>query len=343
MARRGSRRCGKTAWIRARSACSRRTSIQWSPSLRTTVGLRGDVYRSHGRPEGRHDGWPEVRHRDSALVSPKLSVVIGPGAEPSSMSSRYTVFTATTARRVVTGSDDSTTRSCGHAARKFGVRTVRDPARAEDGVAVATRYRFRARVRGGCRDDRSHAAEPPHRSRMGDICRPRPWLVIDGDVAVSRAKIHRRRSGGRSDSWFGPVGDLRLAPRFDDVKRMSGSIRLRFISAHGSLAEDDSMRSSGHHACSTGRPAIACERTARVVLEFFNLLNVNGERHRLFLHVAAPRRASRWRCRRPHPPGTSALGPRHAAGSTFSGSMALVQTSISSGVIVPSGTSRAST
>jgi hypothetical protein len=99
---------------------------------------------------------------------------------------------------------------------------------------------------------------------------PRPWLSLDGDIAVSRAKFTdtdpaASRIPGSAQSV------ISLGASVHDVKRFSGGVRLRFFGPRP-LVEDGSVRSSATTLVN-GQISYRLLPHSRAVLDVFNLLN----------------------------------------------------------------------
>ena len=168
---------------------------------------------------------------------------------------------------------------------------------------------------------------------------PRRWLSLDGDIAVSRATFtDADPAGNRIPGSVQSV--ISLGASLHEVRRMSGSIRMRFFGPRP-LVEDNSVRSSATSLLSA-QAGYRVGPHSRVVVELFNLLNERASDIDYFYTSRPSGRAQRGCCRHSHAPGASAQYACDDA-DHFLVSIAFVQMSISSGVIVPSGTSRAST
>ena len=234
------------------------SEYQWSRVLRTTLGLRGDVYRFDVR------GAPGATR---GLASPKLSAVLGPWSGTELYVNAGHGFHSNDARGVL--ADDSTLLVRARGA-EIGLRTVKIP-RVQSTVSLWQLDIDSELVFVG--DAGTTEASRPSR-RVGvewaTYASPRPWLSLDGDVAVSRAKF----------TDFDPAGDripgsvqsvVSVGVSLHDIKRVSGSMRLRFFGPRP-LVEDDSVR-SGATSLLNGQVSYRLRPHSRVVVEMFNLLN----------------------------------------------------------------------
>jgi outer membrane receptor protein involved in Fe transport len=230
---------------------------QWNPVLRTTMGLRGDVYRfAVGGP-------PYMR----GLASPKLSAVFGPWSGTEVYANAGYGFHSNDARTVL--SDDSTPLVRARGA-EIGLRTVGIP-HVQSTVSLWRLGLDSELVFAG--DAGSTEASRPSR-RVGiewaTYASPRRWLAFDGDVALSRATFTDVDPAG--DRIPGSVQTvISLGVSIHDVKRLSGSVRLRHFGPRP-LIEDDSVRSSATSLLSA-QAGYRIGSHSRVVVELFNLLN----------------------------------------------------------------------
>ena len=201
------------------------------------------------------------------MASPKLSVVIGPWSGTELYVNAGSGFHSNDARSVLGNDSTPLVRATG---AEIGVRTVRIP-HVQSTLALWQLDLDSELVFVG--DAATTEASRPSR-RVGvewaTYASPRPWLSLDGDVAVSRATF--------TDA--DPVGDripgsvqsvLSLGASIHDVRRISGSMRLRFFGPRP-LTEDGSVRS---HATSllNAQASYRLATHSRVVVDLFNLSN----------------------------------------------------------------------
>ena len=98
---------------------------------------------------------------------------------------------------------------------------------------------------------------------------PRRWLSLDGDIAVSRATFTDADPAGNRIP--GSVQSVISRASLHEVRRMSGSIRMRFFGPRP-LVEDNSVR-SGATSLLSAQAGYRVGPHSRVVVELFNLLN----------------------------------------------------------------------
>ena len=335
-----------------RSACSRRTNIEWTPcraddaraarrrlSLRrrrrTTRQLRQRSTSGAGQPQGR---------RSSSAR----------GAAPSSTSTPAPAFTATT-RAAPTITRRSRHRRAGRSRRlrwcarrgaEFGVRTVRVP-QVQTTVAVWTLgHRLRAALRWRCRHDRGERGRAAASASSGPhYARPRPWLRARCRRRHLAWHVHRRRSRRQSDSRGRWSRSSRSAPRSTARGGMFGSVRLRHFGAAPARRRRQRPLARDQPGERTSR--LRVRGRASLVLDVFNLFDVEASDIDYFYtsrlrgepadgvddihtHPALPRsvRVSLVRVLAGLKPALPSLRP---APRYFFVSIALVQMSISSG------------
>jgi outer membrane receptor protein involved in Fe transport len=252
------------------------TSIQWSSRLRTTAGLRGDLYHF----DVRSDDPANSGRRTASLVSPKLGIVLGPFRNTEVYGNWGWGFHSNDARGSVQTRDprtgepvepvDPLVRAKG---AEIGLRTV-VPGRYQGTVALwgldlASELLFVG-------DAGTTEATRPSR-RVGlewtnqlDLSR---HLALDADLAWSRARFRD----------FDPAGD-RIPGAIEGVVSAgatvhgqgpwSGSVRLRCFGPRP-LIEDDSVRS---HASTTLNARASYRASSRYTLslDVFNLANARA-------------------------------------------------------------------
>jgi outer membrane receptor protein involved in Fe transport len=156
---------------------------------------------------------------------------------------------------------------------EFGVRTVRIP-KVQTTVALWTLGIDSELLFIG--DAGTTEATRPSR-RVGvewaTYARPRPWLALDADVAISRGKFTDDDPAG--DRIPGSVESvIALGASFDSAGRMFGSVRLRHFGAR-SLVEDDTIRSAATTLINA-QAGLRLRGRASIVLDVFNLFDVDA-------------------------------------------------------------------
>ncbi|MBV9493956.1 MAG: TonB-dependent receptor [Acidobacteria bacterium] len=249
------------------------SSMQWSPHLRTVAGLRADRYRFRDDSDNPLNGGT----RTASLVSPKLSVILGPWRQTEVYVDAGYGFHSNDGRGATIRVDPSSgeplspvdplVRSKG---AEIGLRTTPVPrvhiTAALWGLDIASELVFigDAGVTEASRPSRRTGLELATYYNLSSA------LVLDGDYAYSRARFRD----------FDPVGDripgavegvASVGLSFNGVGRFSGEIRDRYFGPRP-LLEDDSVRSD---ASNTINARLAYEVTPRirVALDVFNLFD----------------------------------------------------------------------
>ncbi len=249
------------------------TSVQWTATLRTIAGLRGDAYDFDVRSSDPANSG----RRAAALASPKLSLVLGPWRSTEVYANWGFGFHSNDARGVVQTRDPSTGER---------VRPVDPLVRArgaELGLRTLAFRRYHSTVALWGLDLASElvflgdagTTEPTRPSRRvgiewSNVFRPRPWLTFDADLAWSRARFRDADPSGRRIPGA-VAGVLSAGATVQDLGRFSGSLRLRYFGARP-LIEDDTVRS---HASATlaARGSWRVGEKYLVSIDVFNLTN----------------------------------------------------------------------
>jgi hypothetical protein len=164
--------------------------IAWSPWLRTLAGARLDGYRF-----GVDSGLPEDSGtRRAALVSPKGGVALGPFRGTEIYANAGNGFHSNDARGTTIARDPSTGESVDPVTplvratgAEVGVRTVAIP-HLQSSLAIWSLSIDSELVFVGDAGT-TEAGRPSHRYGVewANYYRPRPWLVFDGDLSLSRS------------------------------------------------------------------------------------------------------------------------------------------------------------
>jgi hypothetical protein len=251
------------------------SEIEWTRSVRTTLGLRTDAYRfdvTSDNPLNSGGG-------SDALVSPKFSAAFGPWAATEFYLNAGIGFHSNDARGAVIRVDprtgertDRVTPLVRARGAEVGLRTVRIR-RLQSTVAfwylgLDSELLFVGDA---------GTTEPGRRSRrLGlewtNYARVTPWLTVDADVSFSRARF--------ADD--GPAGDY-IPGALDRVvsagvtvspqRPLFGSLRVRHFGPRP-LIEDASVTSTGTTLWNAEAGYRLSSRT-RVVLEVFNLFDAD--------------------------------------------------------------------
>ncbi len=249
------------------------TEVEWHRSLRTTIGLRADVYRydvsSHTSANSGSGS--------TAMVNPKFTAVLGPWSGTEFYVNAGGGFHSNDARGAVIAVDPSTgetaepvtplVRATG---AEVGLRTVAIP-----GVqsTVSVWYLGIASELLFVGDAGTTEAGRPSR-RIGlewsSYARLRPWLVVDGDVAFTQARFADDDPAGT----FIPGALDRVVSAgvtVEPARRLFGSLRVRHFGPR-SLIEDNSQTSRSTTIWNA-EAGFALSPRARLVLEGYNLFD----------------------------------------------------------------------
>jgi outer membrane receptor protein involved in Fe transport len=253
------------------------TQIEWSRLVRTTFGLRGDVYRWNVQADNPLNSGTKT----SAIASPKVSTAFGPWNGTELYANWGLGFHSNSGLGVVLNVDpatgDAATASPAFAraqGAEFGVRTV-----ALRGVqTTATLWYLDFDSELIYVGDSGSTEEGPASRRVGveitNYIYPHPWVNADLDISFSRARfldvpagedfvpgaLNRVVSGGVAVNR--PAG-VRAGP--------FGSLRLRHFGPRA-LIEDNSVKSRAT-SIMNGEIGYQFSERIRLVLEGFNLLD----------------------------------------------------------------------
>jgi outer membrane receptor protein involved in Fe transport len=281
---------------------------EWTPWLRTLAGVRFDGYRF-----GVDSAIPENGGTDYAgVVSPKGGAVFGPFAKTEIYVNAGLGFHSNDARgatiRVdpVTGEPAHRVTPLARATgAEIGLRTVRIPHLQMTVTAWTLGLDSELVFVGDA--GTTDAGRPSRRQGIEwtTYYRPKPWFVLDADVALSHARFTDSDPAG--DHIPGAVATVVSAgATVDTVGNLFGSIRWRYFGPRA-LVEDDSVRSKATSLVNL-TAGYKLTRSVRVALDVFNLFNAADSdidyfyRSRLqgeptagiddfHMHPAVPRRA----------------------------------------------------
>ena len=246
---------------------------QWSDVVRTTIGLRGDLYRWNVEASDPVNGGTET----DGIVNPKFSVALGPWRRSELYASAGGGFHsndgrgATIRRDPVTGDPvdpvDPLARARG---AEVGLRTLALP-NLHTTVGVWGLWLDSELLFIG--DAGTTEASRPSR-RIGfewdADYRAAPWLTLDGSVAWSQARF--TDGGQEGDRIPGAVeGVVSAGMRVAPGPRWSGSLRYRFFGPRP-LVEDNSVRSRSSNLVSA-EAGYQLSRAWRIKVDLQNVFN----------------------------------------------------------------------
>ncbi len=249
------------------------TSIQWTPKVRTTAGVRGDLYHF----DVTSDDPANTGVSTATLASPKLSVIVGPWRNTELYANWGWGFHSNDARGSVQTRDPETGAP---------VDPV-DPIVRAKGAEVGARTLVTGRLHSSVvfwgldidsellfvGDAGTTEASRPSR-RLGfewsNVYTPTPWLTLDADLAYSRGRFRDDDPAG--DYIPGAVeGVASLGATFQNSGPLSASLRLRYFGPRP-LVEDDSVRSRPSTTLSA-RIGYRINPRFSLTVDLFNLTN----------------------------------------------------------------------
>ena len=249
------------------------SEIEWSRVVRTTLGLRGDVYRFDVTSSNTGNSGLET----DSMVSPKFGAVFGPWQSTEFYVNAGLGFHSNDARGATITVDPSTGEPADRVTplvrargAEFGVRTVR--IRGLQSTVALWYLGFDSELLFIGDAGITEASRPSRRLGVEwtNYARIRPWLTAEADVSFSRARF-------TDDD---PAGDLipgaldRVvsgALTFEPSHPVFGSVRLRHFGPRP-LIEDGSV-SSKSTTIWNGEIGYRFSDRMRLTLEGFNLLD----------------------------------------------------------------------
>jgi hypothetical protein len=247
--------------------------IEWTPWLRTLAGLRGDGYRFRvdaGDPENGGT-------TNAGRLSPKGGVVVGPFRGTELYANAGYGFHSNDARGTTITRDPSTGEAADRvtplvAARgaEVGVRTVAIP-HLQSSVSMWMLGLDSELVFVGDAGT-TEAGRPSRRYGIewANYYSPRPWLVIDGDLSVSRARF--TDVGVVGNRIPGSVENVvSVGVSIDSIRNFFATARLREFGSRP-LAEDNSIRSKVTRLANI-QAGYKLANNVRVVVDVFNVFD----------------------------------------------------------------------
>jgi outer membrane receptor protein involved in Fe transport len=245
----------------------------WTPWLRTLGGIRLDGYRFDVESSNPLNSGVTSAGR----ASPKGGIVIGPfdgtefyvngGLGFHSNDARGTTITVDPVSGAPVDRVTPLVRATG---AEIGARTVRIP-HLQTSVSL-WRLDLASELVFSGDAGTTEAGRPSHRHgiEIANYCTPRPWLIFDLDVSISRARFIDDDPAGS----FVP-GAVQTVVSFgatvDEWRRISGSVRWRYLGPRP-LIEDNSVESQATSLVNL-EGGYRLTRSARLALDVFNLFN----------------------------------------------------------------------
>jgi hypothetical protein len=286
----------------------------WTDWFRSVAGLRGDFYAFdvHNIAGG------TLGNRQAALASPKLSLIFGPWDDTEIYLNGGTGFHSNDARGLVATGNPATPlpRSKGAEA---GVRTAWLPG-LQSAVSLWLLDLKSELVWDG--DAGTNTPSGPTRRygvEFSNFYTPAPWLTLDADYAWSHARFTDHEAAGDyvPEALVATFdGGVALHDLDGALAKFSGGLRLRYFGPRP-LTQDDTVQSAATTLVYADLGYAVDERWS-VSFDVFNLLEREGQRHRLLLCLAPPGREAFRRAGHPHAPGRTARVPGRAQGTSVS-------------------------
>ena len=252
-------------------------NLRWTNWFRTVTGLRADFYRGAVTSDNPLNSGKVNDH----LVSPKLGLVFGPWAKTEYYLNYGRGFHSNDMRGATISVDPKTpanaatreallVRATGFEA---GLRTAIIP-HLQSSLAV-----FRLDIQSELlfQGDAGTTADSGRPSRrvgfeFSNLYTPTHWLILDADVAFTRARFSDIDVLGVGDRVPGSIeGVATITASVDNLGPYYGSARLRYFGPRP-LIEDNTLRSNSTTLLSA-RVGYKIDKKARVQLDVFNLLN----------------------------------------------------------------------
>jgi hypothetical protein len=238
------------------------SALQFSSWLRAVAGLRGDRFRFDVR------SYPS---EDASLLSPKLTLILGPWRNTELYANAGSGFHSNDARgTTVANPAERVTPLVRTKGGELGLRTTPVPrfhlTAALWGLDMASELVFVGDA------GSTEASRPSRRSgiELATYYNLRRWLAIDADYAYSRARFRDADPAG--DRIPGAVeGVASLGLNLIDLGKVSGELRYRYFGPRP-LIEDDSIRSAPSHLVNA-RIGYRITPRFRLDLDVFNILN----------------------------------------------------------------------
>jgi hypothetical protein len=253
------------------------SEIEWSRKIRTTFGLRGDIYHWNVESDNPLNSGKE----SSAIVSPKVSAAFGPWGSTEFYANWGLGYHSNSALGITlhvdpfTGEPAETSPAFARAqGGEFGVRTV--AVRGLQTTITGWYLNFDSELI-YVGDSGSTEAGPPTRRAGVEITNyvyPNPWTTLDLDVSFSQARFR----DVPDEEAFVPgalnrviSGGLSVNPPSGVASGPFGSVRLRHFGPRA-LIEDNSVKSDATSIIN-GEVGYKFSERLRLRVEGFNLFN----------------------------------------------------------------------
>jgi outer membrane receptor protein involved in Fe transport len=247
--------------------------IEWTPWLRSMVGLRADAtrFRVDDRLDSANSGT-----KTAGIVSPKGGVTIGPWRDTEFYADAGQGFHSNDARGIMAVRDPSgapitpVTPLVKASGAEVGVRTVALPHLQSTATVWALRLDSELTWDGDTFGSVPSPASNRHGVELANFYRPQRWLTFDADVSWSQARYRDPNPAGQ----FVPEAVETVAAAgatVENLHRFFGSLRWRYFGPRA-LIEDNSQRSPATSLFELDGGYQLAPRV-RVTASVFNLFN----------------------------------------------------------------------
>ncbi len=247
--------------------------VQWTPWLRTTLGIRADRFQFDVRAGNTVNGG----HESDGLVSPKLAAIVAPWEATEFYVNWGQGFHSNDARGATitvdprTGSPvDRVTPLVPARGEEIGVRSMR--IRRLKTTAALWRLALDSELIFVGDAGTTEAGRPSTRTGAewsAFYSLPR-WMTLDADVSISKARFRDDDPAG--DRIPGAVERVVAAgATIEEMGPVFGSVRLRYFGARD-LVEDGSVRSAPTTLINA-QVGAKLTRRVRLVADIFNVMN----------------------------------------------------------------------
>ena len=249
------------------------TEIEWTRALRTTAGLRADVYRFSVTSDNRLNSGAG----SDAMVSPKFGAVLGPWAGTELYVNAGMGFHSNDARGATIRVDpargefvDRVTPLVRARGAEVGMRTVR--VRGLQSTVALWYLGIDSELLFVGDAGTTEPGRPSRRVGLEwtNYARVRPWLTVDADLAWTHARFTDHDPAGN----FVPGALDRVISAgltVDGRQPVFGSLRVRHFGPRA-LIEDGSVQSS-NTTLWNGEAGYRLSNKARLVLDVFNIFD----------------------------------------------------------------------
>ena len=262
--------------VETSAAAYYQNSLRWNDWFRTVAGLRADFYTGQVTSDNPLNSGKASDH----MFSPKMSLIFGPWAKTEYYFNYGRSFHSNDMR----GATISVAPKTGLPATReallvratgaeVGMRTAIIPHLQSSLAVFALDIQSELLFAG----DAGTTADSGRSSRrvgfeFSNLYTPNDWLVLDADIAFTRARFTGIDFMGAGDRVPGAIeGVATFTAAVDNKGPYYGSMRLRYFGPRP-LIEDNTLRSNSTTLLS-GRVGYKFDKKARVQLDVFNLLN----------------------------------------------------------------------